>query len=123
MIPRGIMEAEVASDSETRTPAIGDLVSHEGCWAPSGDQYGPFKIVGFKARPALDDAGKPFVLHCTVFDNERFSVECQTAELVWLEEDGAWMLPGRLLSRPQRRLWQQKVGVNTGPPAEKHIEA
>jgi len=107
-----------------RTVALGDYVSHDGCWgAAEGDENGPFIVTGFTRRAALTQDGEPTVVNFVIFENRRYRVECQESDLVWLDEDNAWMLPGRLLSRKQRELWSAAIGVKQPPPAGKHVEA
>jgi hypothetical protein len=98
------------------TPQVGDLVSHEGYW---GDCEDAFRVVGF--RKTFNDRDE--VVQLCIFENSKFKVTCLASELVWLDEDSAWMLPGRLLSRRQRAMWMDVTGVRTLPPAEKHVSA
>jgi len=56
-----------------------------------------------------------------VFENLGYRVKCNAAELVELKEENAWYLPGRLLSREQRRRFSEIVGSST-PPGD-HVAA
>lgn len=113
----------MSKEKKQRTPQVGDLVTHDGCWPmfPPGSE--PYQITGFVKKAALDESGEPTAVRICVFENARYRVECLASELEWLDEDGAWMLPGRLLSRAQRRVWQQQLGIRQGPDPAKHVEA
>ncbi len=58
----------------------------------------------------------------TTFENKGFRVQCSTDELEWFEEDKAWILPGRLLTKEQRILYRQKTNAAVLPP-EDHPKA
>ena len=52
----------------------------------------------------------------TTFENKGFRVQCCTDDLEWFEEDKAWILPGRLLTKEQRILFRQETNVAVLPP-------
>lgn len=95
------------------TPKIGDRVSHEGL--PAG-----YRITAIDAR--FDpDTGARFAI--VSFENDRYAVKADAAELVWLEEDGAWHLPGRLLSQAERDLWAVTWGGPNRNRPQDHVTA
>lgn len=94
-------------------PNIGDKVSHEGL--PAG-----YEITELMDRYDPDD-GHKFVL--VTFENVRYAVKADAAELVWLEEDGAWFLPGRLLSQAERDLWAATWGGPNRNRPQDHVTA
>lgn len=85
--------------------AMGVLVLHDG------DE--DFKLTNI-------DAGKGGAQIAT-FENEKRRVRCDASELVFLKEENAWYLPGRILSREQRREFMRIAGTST-PPAD-HVMA
>ena len=106
---------------DERRPQVGDSVSHDG-W------FRAFRITALPVQSYIDGQGRPQVLELCVFENAQRQVVCRLDELVWLEEDKSWMLPGRLLSEEQRRRWRDLMSRDTGvpvqgPPADKHVEA
>ena len=91
-----------------RKVKVGDLVSHDGNWAGVEHENGDFEVTSIAK-------GK------VVFENERFRVVCAAKELQWLEEDGAFYLPGRLLTREQRNTYQELMG--SAPRIDMHVAA
>jgi hypothetical protein len=112
----------VRSFGRARSPKVRDLVSHEGAFGKKGDQDGAYRIVDFPERAVIAD-GEPKRVRFVRFENRRYSVLAMADELVWLEEDTAWMLPGRLLSAEQKKEWMKLLGAKYPPPPEKHVEA
>lgn len=98
-----------------RQPAVGDKVSHEG-------RVADYTITAI--RPGFDpETGAPITK--AVWENDVYAVAGNVAELVWLPEDNAWYLPGRLLSGAERDLWAKHYGgANRNRPSmESHVEA
>ena len=90
----------------TRKVKVGDKVSHEGNWIGHDHEDGDFVVVS--QADGGSDPSNPLMRvkdFFTFFENVRFKVKAITADLVWLEEDGAWMLPGRLITRDQRKAY------------------
>ncbi len=89
-------------------PAAGAMISHdseEGLVIDSIER----RIVRFRTIP--DENGR------------KKDVSCLVEDLVWLEEDKAWYLPGRLLSRADRAEWQEVTGSRFPPHPAKYVEA
>lgn len=103
-------------------PEIGDAVSHDGL------ERG-YRITEIASKALLTEANEAYVDYFCTFENDLKKVTCWWKELIWLEEDQAWMLPGRLLNEEQKELWREQVGILTGtkvrfgPAPEKHVEA
>lgn len=97
-----------------RKPKKGDPVTHEGQ---------AYEILDLVPKAYLDADGQPTSMVVCIFDNPSYQVKCNAQELVWLDEDGAWFLPGRLLSQEARAKWRSLMGMSMGPPAHKHLEA
>lgn len=105
-------------------PAVDEMISHdseEGLVIDSIERHketalalrygesGSCRIVKFRSIPDEDGRQK--------------DVSCLVEDLVWLEEDTAWYLPGRLLSKADRAEWQQATGSRFPPHPAKHVEA
>ena len=71
-----------------------------------------FKIVSFKEHRGIKIAK---------FENERYSVSCNAAELTYWEEEDTWFLPGRILSRAERLRFMELLGSRT--PPTNHVSA
>ncbi len=99
--------------TQSRAPAVGDSVSHEG------------DVAGFRITALIPrfnpDSGAPVTV--AVFEHESLQVACVAAELVWLDEDQAWHLPGRLLSGAERDLWAAHHGGAPRNRPEDHVAA
>jgi len=106
----------------TLGPKLGDFVSHEGAFGKAGDENGAYRVIDFAERAVITD-GEPKVVRFCRFANRRFTVTCLVDELEWVKEDGAWMLPGRLLSTYQKKCWMVMLGVKFPPAADKHRSA
>ena len=102
---------------------VGDAVSHDGNWIGHDHENTDFAIVELKAGGEdPDDPLRRLPGFLCTFENDRYKVTCLTSDLVWLEDDGAWMMTGRLLSRPQRDAFCLLTGaINCHPKA--HISA
>jgi hypothetical protein len=105
-----------------RTPKLNDVVSHEGAFGKKGGEDGAYRIVDFIERAVIQDSAAKVVVFCK-FQNRRFTVTCLLDDLVWLEEDRAWMIPGRLLNAAQKKQWMEILGAKFPPPADKHVTA
>lgn len=91
-----------------RYPAVGEGVSHDSEEGLSIESVGGL-IAKFKTQPDKEGRVK--------------DVSCRVEDLVWLDEDGAWYLPGRLLSKADRQRWRAITGSPFPPPPDKHVEA
>ncbi len=60
-------------------------------------------------------------LEVVTFETERYQVKGRLDELRWSEEDDAWYLPGRVLSRDERTVYRSVFRV--WPTAEMHHAA
>lgn len=90
----------------TRKVKVGDPVSHEGNWIGHDHIDGDYVVVS--QADGGSDPDNPLMRiqdFLTTFENERFEVTALTADLEWLEEDKAWYLPGRLLTKDQRKAY------------------
>lgn len=116
-----------------RIPKVGDPVYHHGR---------RHTITQLQDRPVLE-GGAPAVVQLVVFESAdqyareeektmrdgsvqavkvpRFVVKGVASELRWSEPDAAWYLPGRVLSRDERTVYEAAFG--TWPPAEIHLTA
>jgi hypothetical protein len=88
---------------------LGDLVIHHGF---------PHEITRVGERATMRD-GQAVGISTVHFENSSFASECVAEELEWSEGDGAWYLPGRLLSRNERCLAEAVLG--SYPPASSHL--
>ena len=100
-----------------RKPKVGDAVSHDGNWAGHDHEDTDFFITALRAGGEdPDDPLRRVKDHVCTFENGRYKVSCLTSELGWFEDDGAWVLPGRLLSKAQRATYCAMTGAPTLPP-------
>lgn len=97
----------------SRQPAVGDRISHEG------------DVAGFVITALIPrhDTSTGAPLTVAVFEHESLQVACVASELVWLEEDDAWYLPGRLLSGAERDLWAAHYGGAARSRPQDHVAA
>lgn len=94
-----------------RKPKVGDTVQHHGR---------AHTIVDFPQQAVMKKGKAVAVTRCR-FENDRFLVNVDVRDLKWLESDAAWYLPGRLLSRDERCVYEAAVG--SWPKAENHVIA
>lgn len=107
----------------TRKPKVGDAVSHEGNWHDHDHENEDFVVVALKAGGQDPDDPLRRIRDCLcTFENERYKVTCETADLRWLKEDQAWHLVGRLLTRAQRAAFCVLTGSTACHP-DGHIGA
>lgn len=93
------------------TPKVGDLVIHHGV---------VHEIKRLNPRARINrDTGAAETVETVVFENERYHVVALLEDVKWSEEDQAWYLPGRVLSRDERTLLQAISGA--WPPATSHL--
>lgn len=87
-----------------RKVKVGDPVSHEGNWIGHDHEDDDYVVIGFMSGGAdPSDPLRRLPNYITTFENDRFKVKCLTEDLEWSKEDEAWFLPGRILTRDQRR--------------------
>lgn len=91
---------------DTRVPAVGDPVFLDGAEN--------FTITEFPTDSRGNDRG------IVRFDAPRKHVKCNKAKLVWLDDVGAWTLPGRLLAPIQKAEYARANG-GTPPRADQHL--
>lgn len=91
-----------------RYPVVGERISHH-----SEEELLIESIDGLiaKFKTQLDKEGRAK------------DVSCRVEDLVWLDEDSAWYLPGRLLSKADRQRWSVIAGSPFPPPPDQHVEA
>jgi hypothetical protein len=94
-----------------RKPKVGEAVVHHGR---------PHAVTKLGRRAAIRD-NAAVIVEMVTFENEKYAVLAQMADLVWSDEDGAWYMPGRVLARDERILYEALMGVR--PPAETHLTA
>jgi hypothetical protein len=95
----------------TKKPQVGDAVLHHG-------RSHAITVLGKRAVMRNNAA---VVAEMVTFENERFRVLGNRPDLVWSADDNAWYLPGRVLCRDERLLYEALMGVR--PPAETHMAA
>lgn len=89
-----------------RKVKVGDPVSHEGNWIGHKHENTDFVITRLEAGGEdPDDPLRRLSDFIAYFENDRYRVKCLTGDLEWLDEDNAWALPGRLLTRAQRQVF------------------
>jgi len=93
------------------SPKVGDKVLHHG------RAHTITKIIP-KARVNAT-TGEPEMCPLVRFENARYGVTGLLDDLRWSEEDGAWILPGRVLSKDERTVIQAMS--NNWPPPESHL--
>lgn len=101
--------ATATKKATAATPQVGARVIHHG-------HLHDITRIGQRARIV---EGKPVLMRFAVWDNERFQVTGFLDELRWSEDDQAWYLTGRVLSRNERALAEALTG--SWPKAENHI--
>lgn len=92
-----------------KTPKVGDRVIHHG-------RHHEITELPKRARMGPDG---PEAVELVVFENDGYRVLGNVSELRYSKEDGAWYLPGRVLSRNERAVLQAMSG--TWPPADAHL--
>ena len=101
----------------SRKVKVGDAVSHEGNWSGHDYEDTDFEVVDLRAggEDPEDPLRRLPNFLCT-FENDRYKVSCLTEDLKWLEEDGAWHMVGRLLTRAQRAAFCLLTGSTSCNP-------
>jgi len=101
----------------SRQVKVGDGVSHDGNWFGDPSQNTDFEIVALKAGGEdPDDSLRRLPDFLATFENDGYKVTCLTSDLRWLEEDQAWHMVGRLLSRVQRAAFCLLTGSSSCNP-------